>query len=98
MWTDEGGEEVLGEMKEVDEQWAKIGLYLLDKHPTDVMMFTFMSIDTVQHHFWQYLDQNHFMYDARSAPKFGDAVLRVYQRLDAIVAKFFNRFPQQPTL
>jgi predicted AlkP superfamily phosphohydrolase/phosphomutase len=98
MSTDERREQVLAEMKEVDEQWAKIGLYLLDKHPTDVMMFTFMSIDTVQHHFWQYLDQNHFMYNARSAPKFGEAVLRVYQRLDAIVGKFLERLPEETTV
>src|SRR5258708_27088409 len=98
MWTDEGGEEVLGEMKEVDEQWAKIGLYLLDKHPTDVMMFTFMSIDTVQHHFWQYLNQNHCMDDAVRGPKFGDGVVRRYQRLDAIVGKFLERLPEETTV
>jgi predicted AlkP superfamily phosphohydrolase/phosphomutase len=98
MSSDERREQVLAEMEQVDEQWAKIGFYLLDKHPTDVMMFTFMSIDTVQHHFWQYLDSSHFMYDARSAPKFRDAVLRVYRRLDAIVGKFLAALPEETTV
>ena len=29
---------------------------LLENHPQDVMMFVFMSIDTVQHYFWQHMD------------------------------------------
>ena len=98
MNTDERREQVLAEMAHVDEQWEKISLYLLEKHPTDVMMFTFMSIDTVQHHFWQYMNPSHFMYDAQSAPKFGDAVLRVYQRLDAVVGKILERIPEETTV
>jgi predicted AlkP superfamily phosphohydrolase/phosphomutase len=85
MSTDDRREQVLGEMEKVDEQWAKIGLYLLEKHPAEVMMFTFMSIDTVQHHFWQYLDESHFLHDPVGARRFKDAILQVYRRLDTIV-------------
>jgi predicted AlkP superfamily phosphohydrolase/phosphomutase len=98
MTTDERRQQVLAEMEQVDEQWAKVALYLLETHPTEVMMFTFMSIDTVQHHFWQYLDPGHFMYDAGSAQKFGDAVLRVYQRLDGVVGKFLDRLTEETTV
>jgi predicted AlkP superfamily phosphohydrolase/phosphomutase len=98
MSTDERRQKVLTEMEKVDEQWTRIGLYLLDNHPTDVMMFTFMSIDTVQHHFWQYMDPKHFMYDAPGATKFRDAVLRVYQRLDAALGKFLERLPEETTV
>jgi predicted AlkP superfamily phosphohydrolase/phosphomutase len=98
MSTDDRRQQVLEEMKEVDEQWAKVGFYLLDKHPTDVMMFTFMSIDTVQHHFWQYMDANHFMYDAHGAERFRDAVLKVYQRLDGIVGRFLQNLPEDTTV
>lgn len=98
MTTDERREQVLAEMAQVDEQWEKISLYLLDKHPADVMMFTFMSIDTVQHHFWQYMNSSHFMYDAKSANRFGDAVLRVYQRLDAVAGKILDRLPEDTTV
>jgi predicted AlkP superfamily phosphohydrolase/phosphomutase len=90
--------QVLAEMEQVDDQWTKVGLYLLDKHPADLMMFTFMSIDTVQHHFWQYMDPEHFMYDAAGAVQFKDAVLRVYQRLDAAVGKFLERLPSETTV
>ena len=98
MSTDERRQQVLAEMAQVDEQWEKISLYLLEKHPATVMMFTFMSIDTVQHHFWQYMRSDHFMYDAGSATKFGDAVLRVYQRLDAVVGKILERLSEDTTV
>jgi predicted AlkP superfamily phosphohydrolase/phosphomutase len=98
MSTDERREQVLAEMEQADQQWAKLGLYLLDTHPTDLMMFTFMSIDTVQHHFWQYMDAGHFMYDANGATRFRDAVRRVYQRVDTIVGKFLERLSDETTV
>ena len=45
--------QVLDDMERLDNQWLRASLYLMEKHPADVMMFTFMSIDTVQHHFWR---------------------------------------------
>jgi predicted AlkP superfamily phosphohydrolase/phosphomutase len=98
MSTDERRAQVLAEMEQVDEQWTKLGLYLLEKHPADVMMFTFMSIDTVQHHFWQYMDPAHFMYNASRAHQFGEAVLHVYQRLDRAVGRFLEHLSEDTTV
>jgi predicted AlkP superfamily phosphohydrolase/phosphomutase len=98
MSTNARRSQVLAEMEQVDNQWTQIGLYLLDKHPADLMMFTFMSIDTVQHHFWQYMDPAHFMYDATGAVQFKDAILQVYQRLDAAIGKFLERLPDETTV
>src|ERR1700738_469140 len=95
MSTDRRRDQVLAEMERVDEQWIKAGLYLLEKHPADVMMFTFMSVDTVQHHFWQYMDAGHFLYDAARAQRYGNAILRVYQRLDAAGGRFLERLPEE---
>ena len=61
----------------------KIGLYLLEKHPADVMMFTFMSIDTVQHHFWQYLDAGGIFCMMRSEPNDSRMRLRGFAGLPA---------------
>jgi len=98
MNTEERRADVLDEMRRIDEQWMAIGLHLLEKHPADVMMFTFMSIDTVQHHFWQYMDPNHFLHDPVAAKRFGSAVQEVYQRLDAAVGKFVERVPKDTTV
>ena len=83
MTTDERRSQVLAEMEQMDRQWTKAALYLLENHPQDVMMFVFMSIDTVQHYFWQHMDEDHFIHDPKLAPKFGDAIRKVYERLDA---------------
>lgn len=93
MTTDERRNQVLDEMKQLDEQWLKAALYLLENHPQDVMMFVFMSIDTVQHYFWQHMDKDHFIHDPKLAPKFGDAVRKVYERLDAAAGQIIDRLP-----
>ena len=93
MSTDERRSQVLAEMEQMDEQWTKAALYLLENHPHDVMMFVFMSIDTVQHYFWQHMDEDHFIHDPKLAPKFGDAVRKVYERLDAATGQIIDRLP-----
>ena len=95
MSTDERRNQVLAEMKQIDKQWTKAALYLLENHPQDVMMFVFMSIDTVQHHFWQHMDKEHFLHDPKRAPKFGDAVRNVYERLDAAAGQIIDRLPPE---
>ncbi len=91
MSTDARREQVLSEMEQLDDQWLRASLYLMEKRPADVMMFTFMSIDTVQHYFWQYMDPAHHYYDPAAVPRFGDAVFRVYQRLDDAVGQMLKK-------
>lgn len=95
MSTDERREQVLVEMEQMDKQWTKAALYLLENHPQDVMMFVFMSIDTVQHYFWQHMDKDHFIHDPRVAPKFGNAIRKVYERLDAAAGQIIDRLPPE---
>ena len=87
MSTDERRDRVLAEMEKVDRQWTSAALYLLEKHSQDVMMFVFMSIDTVQHYFWQYMDHGHFLHDPKAEPRFQNAVRQVYERLDAATGR-----------
>jgi len=98
MSTDERRNKVLAEMEQMDNQWTKAALYLLENHPQDVMMFVFMSIDTVQHYFWQHMDKGHFLHDLKLAPKFGDAVRKVYERLDAAAGQIIDLLPPETTL
>src|SRR5207245_4806130 len=78
-------------MERISQQWAPPALYLLENHPQDVMMFVFMSIDTVQHYFWQYMDRNHFLYDPKAEPRYGNAVRQVYERLDAAAGRIIEK-------
>jgi predicted AlkP superfamily phosphohydrolase/phosphomutase len=98
MSTDRRRAQVLAEMEKIDRQWAAIALYLLEHHPQDVMMFVFMSIDTVQHYFWQYMDRSHFLYDPKAKPLFGNAVRQVYERLDAVTGALIAKLPADTTV
>ena len=98
MTTDERRNQVLAEMEQMDRQWTKAALYLLEHHPQDIMMFVFMSIDTVQHYFWQHMDKNHFIHDPKLAPKFGDAIRKVYERLDAAAGQIVDRLPSDTSV
>ena len=91
MSTDPRREQVLAEMEKLDQQWLSASLYLMEKHPVDVMMCTFMSIDTVQHHFWHYMDRTHHLHNPAAVERFGDAVLRVYERLDDAVGQMLQK-------
>jgi predicted AlkP superfamily phosphohydrolase/phosphomutase len=94
MTTKEKYQKTLEEMGALDRQWTKVALYLLEKHPVDIMMLTFMSIDTVQHHFWQYMDPKHFLYNAKDAEDFGNAVLNTYERLDHAIGELTGKLPE----
>ncbi|MEO7167952.1 MAG: alkaline phosphatase family protein [Spartobacteria bacterium] len=98
MSTDERRNQVLAEMEQMDRQWTKAALYLLDNHPQDVMMFVFMSIDTVQHYFWQHMDKDHFLHDPKLVPQFGDAIRKVYERLDAAAGQILDRLPPETSV
>jgi len=98
MSTDRRRTQVLAEMEKIDQQWAAAALYLLKHHPQDVMIFVFMSIDTVQHYFWQYMDRSHFLYDPKAEPRFGNAVRQVYERLDAVTGRIIEKLPADTTV
>ena len=91
MSTDRRREEVLAEMERIDQQWLQASLHLMEKHPAEVLMFTFMSVDTVQHYFWHYMDASHYYHDPVGAKRFGDAILRVYERLDRAVGEMLKK-------
>ena len=98
MSTDERRNQVIAEMKAMDQQWTKAALYLLENHPQDVMMFVFMSIDTVQHYFWHHMDKDHFIHDPSLESKFGDAVRNVYERLDFAAGQIIDRLSPETTV
>jgi predicted AlkP superfamily phosphohydrolase/phosphomutase len=98
MTTNARREQVLAELDRLDHQWLSASLYLMEKHPADVMMFTFMSIDTVQHHFWQYMDATHYLHNPAAVERFGNAVLRVYQRLDDAVGQMLQKISSETSV
>jgi len=64
----------------------------------ELLISVFTQTDRVAHMFYRFLDPQHPRYDPILAAKFGDAVLRVYQRMDAIVAQVEERLGPNDTL
>ncbi|MBI3810675.1 MAG: alkaline phosphatase family protein [Nitrospirae bacterium] len=98
MSTDERRAAVLKELAQIDEQRTRMALYLLEKHPADVMMFAYTSSDTAHHYFWQFMDPQHPFYDPVGAKKFGGAVLEIYQRLDRAVGLLLERVSEETSV
>ena len=91
MSTDSRRRQVLDDMKNLDRQWLRATLYLIERHPADVMMFTFMSIDTVQHHFWQVHGYQPITIMMQALPRSSATLFCVYQWLDDAIARILEK-------
>ena len=60
----------------------------------DVYMHYFEFTDRVQHVMWRHTDPEHPLYRADQAAKYGDSILKTYQRMDAIVGKVMEKMPE----
>ncbi len=98
MSTDARRDAVLEGMRKLDEQWTRVALHGIEKHPCEVMMVTFMSIDTVQHYFWHHMDAGHFLHDPAGAGRYREAIKNVYRRLDESVGRIVERLPRDCTV
>jgi predicted AlkP superfamily phosphohydrolase/phosphomutase len=75
-----------------DALWAKIEVemearisavrYLLREKQWDFFVVNFRATDSVQHHFWKFMDPGHPLHEVGPAKQWGDAIERVYHRLD----------------
>jgi len=57
----------------------------LEKDDADLMVQCFEFTDRVGHIFWRMMDPEHPAYKPELAAKYGDAILKSYQQMDAIV-------------
>jgi predicted AlkP superfamily phosphohydrolase/phosphomutase len=89
-----GGYRVFGPRSKEDQDRALAGWhetaemrlraagYLMKEYDPQFMLLVLQETDAVQHRFWKYMDQVHPQYDAEGAQRYGDAILKVYQRID----------------
>ena len=88
-------DDLLNTLKEINLHYLSMTEYLIEAHPTDVVMVVFTSTDTVQHFFWHYMDPNHPQYDPK---RYTDAVLNVYKSIDRIIGKLAEKLPNDSSL
>jgi predicted AlkP superfamily phosphohydrolase/phosphomutase len=70
----------------------------IERPDWQLLVSVFTQTDRVSHMFYRFLDRRHPRYDAALAARFGDAVLEVYQRMDAIVGEVVSRLGPETTL
>jgi len=64
-----------------------ITLHELETRNLDLMVSVFVETDRTSHMMYRLLDAEHPRYDAQLAAKYGDSILKTYQRADEIVGK-----------
>ncbi len=70
----------------------------IDRPDWQLLISVFTQTDRVAHMFYRLLDPRHPRYDAALAARYGDAVLRVYQRMDEIVGEVMGRLGPETVL
>jgi predicted AlkP superfamily phosphohydrolase/phosphomutase len=78
-------DQALARLLEAVDRRLAYACYLLAKYPWDLFIVVFTATDAVQHFFWKDMDSRHPDHDQEEAKRYGDAILRVYQRMDDVV-------------
>jgi len=77
----------LKELLSTVERKIKAGLYLMEKTDWTLFFQVFNETDFVQHAFWHYIDQEHPRFTEEGNRQYGEAILKVYQLIDAYIGK-----------
>jgi predicted AlkP superfamily phosphohydrolase/phosphomutase len=96
--TDERRDMVLRSLEEADDHYLRMTRYLMEARPVEVTMVVFTSTDTVQHFFYHYMDPQHPQYDAAGAAKYKDAIFKVHERMDGIIANLMSALDDDATV
>jgi len=75
-------EQAAAKLDEETLQKADLSKALMSKLDWDFFMVVFRSVDAAQHCFWKYMDPTHPQFDAKEHEKFGDVILKTYQKID----------------
>ncbi len=91
-----GNEEAfLQDALDLIETRGRYALRLMQDRPWDVFMVHFISLDNLQHALWKFSDPTHPRYEPELAEKYGDSLLRAYQRVDAQVGQLVDQAEAQ---
>lgn len=66
---------------------TRTAAYLMKRYPWDFFMVVFTASDKVQHHFWKFMDPARTDIAPELRERYGPAIRRVYERLDASVGE-----------
>jgi len=70
---------------------------IIRKYAWDFFMVVFQGTDEVQHRFWHLLDPSHPRFDKTKAARYGEAILRYYQRIDQVIGSMVSNVDREET-
>jgi predicted AlkP superfamily phosphohydrolase/phosphomutase len=89
-WTRQGPEQYLERILATIDNQSRAVKYLLKRHSWDFFFVVFGSTDRVQHFYWKYCDPTYPGYSAEEGERFGDAIFRVYEKIDTVVGEYLE--------
>lgn len=64
--------------------------YLMKNYDWDFFMTVLTCIDPIQHFFWKHMDPRHPLHDPDEAEKYGDEILKFYQKADEVLKEMLD--------
>jgi predicted AlkP superfamily phosphohydrolase/phosphomutase len=83
--------------RRLDDQTGII-LNRIDTSGWDLLVGVIDAADHVQHVMWRLIDPGHPAYDAELARSYGNAIERIYRRIDEFVGELLGRLPPDATV
>ncbi len=74
------------------ENRKKVVMGELAKEDWDLFAAVFLSTDRMQHMMYRFIDPGHPNYDPVAAKLYGGQILKIYQKMDAIVGEVMDRY------
>jgi predicted AlkP superfamily phosphohydrolase/phosphomutase len=95
----QGTEEAfLKAVESVEQKRLEAVLALMTERDWDFFMVVFRGTDILSHAFWRLMDTGHPAHDRALAARYGDTILRHYQKMDEAIAQIMARLPEDATL
>ena len=74
-------------VERVEDKRLEAILWLIDQDDWDFFATVFRGTDILGHAFWRFMDETHPAHDPKLAEKYGDVLLKHYQKMDTAVSK-----------
>jgi len=73
-------------------EWeVKAAKYLMSKYDWNIFITVFTGLDPIQHYFWKHMDPNHPLHNSKEAEKYGNEILKFYQKMDKVVGELLEK-------
>ena len=91
-------DEFIADLNDLVERRARYALTLMEEEPWDFLMVHFLATDIIQHALWKHMDSSHPQHDPALATRYGDAILRLYQKIDHVLGEIMARLDNHTIL